>query len=318
MHQSALIFKSAGPGATGLRHVDALQTARAPCNEDAMSRARNSLAVAAALAGAFACGPSVTPVEVKFAARVGDQPFACNKKFDNLGLKKTSAEFTDFKLFVRGLVLIDTAGKRIPLTLEQDELYQRDDVALLDFEDGTGACETGSMDTRTVVKGTVPPGSQLAALEFDVGFPEEKNHLDATTAKAPLNVAGMWWSWTGGFKFFRVDAKVPGTFYFHLGASGCDGSPELGFSCKTANLPHVRIEPFNAATTTIELDVAKLYEQTDLTAKPDQVTDFVPGCMSESADPDCAPLFGQLGLPMKAGDTPGPQVVFTGREGPAK
>lgn len=264
---------------------------------------------ALAVLGLCACGPKETTVEVKFEAVVREEPFACGKSFGGLGTKNTSAEFTDFKLFVHDLVLVDAAGTRVPVALTQDELYQLDNVALLDFEDGTGACNTGSPETRAVVKGTVPAGSVFVALEFDLGFPEAKNHLDATTAKSPLNIPGMWWSWTGGFKFLRLDAKVPGTYYFHLGAGGCDGTPELGFRCKQANLPRVRIEGFNLGSTIVRLDVAKLYEKSDLTLKPDQVTDFVPGCMSESADPDCAPLFGQLGVP--AGSS---QVVFSGRQ----
>lgn len=263
--------------------------------------------VTAACAVLSACGPKETQVEVKFAAVVGAEPFSCSKKFDNLGTKQSSVEFTDFKLFVRAPALFDTAGKRVPLVLEQDGLFQLDDVALLDFEDGSGTC-IGTPETRLVVKGTVPANTEFTALEFDLGFPEDKNHLDATTAKSPLNVPGMWWSWTGGFKFLRLDAKVPSTYYFHLGASGCDGTPATGFSCKTTNLAHVRIEKFNVATTTVRFDVAKMYEKSDLTLKPDMVIDVVPGCMSESTDPECTPLFGQLGLGAM------PQAVFSAHQ----
>lgn len=237
-----------------------------------------------------ACGPSDQRVEVAFAAVVGTEALECEKTYAGLGTKSTSASFIDVRFFVTDLTLVDAKGKREPLKLEQDGKNQLDATALVTF---CGA------PANTKVVGRVPMGFTPAAVEFDLGFPEAKNHLDATTAKAPLNEPGMWWSWTGGFKFLRADAKVPGIYYLHLGASGCDGEPSTGYRCKSPNLAHVRVESL-----TVTADLAALYAQSDLTAKPDMVKDFVPGCMSDADDPDCVPVLGQLGLGSAA------QVVF--------
>ena len=54
--------------------------------------------------------------------------------------------------------LVKADGSEVPVTLTQDGLWQVDDVALLDFENATGACANGTEETRDVVEGTVPAG----------------------------------------------------------------------------------------------------------------------------------------------------------------
>ena len=180
-----------------------------------------------------ACGPSDQRVEVAFAAVVGSAALRCDQTYAGLGTQATSASFTDVRFFVHDVTLVDAKGTREPLKLEQDGKHQLDAVALVTFCGGTA---------NTKVVGRVPMGFTATAVEFDLGFPEAKNHLDASTAKAPLNEPGMWWSWTGGFKFLRADLKVPSVYYLHLGASGCTGEPSVGYRCQAANLAHVRVE----------------------------------------------------------------------------
>ena len=121
----------------------------------------------------------------------------------------------------------------------------------------------------------------------------------------------MWWTWTAGFKFLRLDAKVPGIYYLHLGAMGCSGEPSKGFTCTAPNRAKV-VLPLFKSTSVVRFDVAKLYAASDLTAKPDMVTDFVPGCMSDKENPDCTPLLGQLGIGAAQ------QVVFDLKTGPVE
>src|SRR5690606_25468578 len=85
-------------------------------------------------------------------------------------------------------------------------LWQHENLALLDFEDKTGACANGTTPTNTSVRGTVPPGSYVG-LAFDVGVPAALNELDAASSEtpSPLNLTAMYWSWTTGYKYLRVD-----------------------------------------------------------------------------------------------------------------
>ncbi|WP_438032895.1 MbnP family copper-binding protein [Sorangium sp. So ce204] len=176
----------------------------------------------ACLAALSGCGGSDEAVISKtfalsFAAKVGDRPFSCTDTFDGVGTTASSVNALDFRMYVYDVRLVRGDGSEEPLALEQDGQWQRDKIAFLDFEDGTGSCETGSPETRTEVVGTAPAGD-YAGVRFNVGLPPEMNHLDAATAPAPLNIPGMWWSWKGGYKFVRLDlvSTMNPTYFFHL------------------------------------------------------------------------------------------------------
>ena len=82
-----------------------------------------------------------------------------------------------------------------PLSLEQDGAFHNGEVALLDFEDDTGSCSNGTAQTHTQITGTVPEG-EYTGLRFTIGVPAERNHVNQATAPSPLNIEGMFWSWT--------------------------------------------------------------------------------------------------------------------------
>ena len=116
-----------------------------------------------------ACGPSTQPAQVRFEGIVGDKPFAIGQTFDGLGTKSTSATFSELKLFVHDVAFVDNNKKRVAVKLTQDETTQRDDIALIDLGSGKAA-----------VQGTLPLDFSPADLEFTLGVPEAKNHLDGT------------------------------------------------------------------------------------------------------------------------------------------
>ncbi|HVZ34429.1 MAG TPA: MbnP family copper-binding protein, partial [Polyangiaceae bacterium] len=141
---------------------------------------------------------------VRFDARAGEQPFACGKQVA-LGKAATLAEPLDIRFFVHDVTLVRANGERVPLALYQDERWQRDDVALLDFADDTGKCATGDKAVRTVVYGYADEHADYTSIAFKVGIPPDKNHLDGAHAPAPYNTSGLWWSWAGGYKYMRID-----------------------------------------------------------------------------------------------------------------
>ncbi len=55
-------------------------------------------------------------------------------------------------------------------------------MALLDFEDGTGTCNTGSSAVNTSLRGKAKAYDDYTGVAFTVGVPERLNHLDAATA----------------------------------------------------------------------------------------------------------------------------------------
>ena len=97
-------------------------------------------------------------VTIRFAAQVGDKPFACGDSYDGIGTTRSRVTPSDFRFYVSDVQLVDANGKSVPLALQQDGRWQHANVALLDFENRTGPCLTGTNETRDVIVGTAPAG----------------------------------------------------------------------------------------------------------------------------------------------------------------
>ena len=164
------------------------------------------------------------------------------------------------------------------------------------------------------ILGTVPAGTEVAGLAFTVGVPEILNHIDATTAEPPFNDTGMWWTWSGGYKWTRIDFESDegAPFYFHHGATGCDGSPTQGFECAYPNVTRIQLDSFDPSTQTVGMDLGALFSGNDFEAPVDFAAgDVVKGCMAFGGDPECQPIFNSMGINFEDA-TPGPaQTVFT-------
>jgi uncharacterized repeat protein (TIGR04052 family) len=256
------------------------------------------LSVLPALQACGGDGSSEKKFSVRFSPQVGEQSVRCDASYPNIGKTGTTIELLDFKMYVRDVTLVRANGEKHPLKLDQDGKWQRDAIALLDFEDGTGTCDTGSPETRLEVVGRAPDFNDYTGLEFKVGIPEEQNHLDGATAPAPLNASGMWWSWKGGYKFLKLEVHTTrnATWFFHLGASNCTGSTAEGYSCAATNQSTVALSDFNPEDNQVVLDLAALYAGSDLDYTVDYKTDTIAGCMSSLSDPECGALFSQVGL----------------------
>lgn len=146
-------------------------------------------------------------VEINFEAFVGEDEFACGTSYESIGTADSTITPTDFRFYVSNVTLIDEQGNAVPLELEQDGKWQYQNVALLDFENGSDSCDNGTIETRTQVIGTVPE-AEYTSLQFTLGVPPELNHDDAAIAPSPLNLTSMWWNWQGGYKFLRLDLEM--------------------------------------------------------------------------------------------------------------
>jgi uncharacterized repeat protein (TIGR04052 family) len=243
-------------------------------------------------------------VTIQFAAHNGDTPVACDTTYDDLGSEPAEVEVMDFRFYLSNIRLITSEGEEVALALTQDELWQYEDVVLLDFEDGTGRCaDAGNDALNDKIIGTIHEGDYIG-IAFTVGLPFELNHLDTTTAPSPLNIPAMWWNWQFGYKFIRVDLMAGQTPWFiHLGSTACeaeDGNTPPAEPCANANLMEVRFEDFNVDENTIVADLAGLVAGINLNESMPEP----PGCMSGPDDPDCEVLFPNLGLELATGLCP--------------
>jgi uncharacterized repeat protein (TIGR04052 family) len=255
-------------------------------------------------AGMVSAHDEAEPVTIRFAAMVGNLPAACGITYNGLGTESSQVSLNDFRFYVSNVRLIDAEGEETAVELTQDGLWQYDNVALLDFEDGTAGCgEAGNPEMNSRIVGEVHEGDYVG-VAFDLGIPFELNHLDTTTAPAPLNVPAMWWNWQYGYKFVRVDMLTPENelpaWFIHLGSTGCeaaDGSSAPEEPCSNANVASVRFDTFNPATNFIVADLSQLLNGVNLTENAPEP----PGCMSMSEDPDCTGLFPGFGLDLATG-----------------
>lgn len=252
-------------------------------------------------AGTGGQGGGATAVTLQFEGRVGQKVFSCADTQTALGTPPSDVKITDFRLYIHDIRLHAAGGGDVPVTLEQDGLWQYQDLALLDFEDKTGSCANGTGETNGAVHATAPKGT-YDGVSFKLGVPFALNHADAATAPSPLNLSGLFWSWNGGYKFLRVDS-VPAAggmpFNIHIGSTGCMGDFANGGieSCDRPNVAEITLTGFDPTTTKILVDYAALVATSDLATNAGNA----PGCMSESADPECAAVFQGLGIDVADG-----------------
>jgi uncharacterized repeat protein (TIGR04052 family) len=274
--------------------------------------------------------PDSQPVSLRFAAHVNGQPFACGQSYSGVGITRSTITPSDFRLYVSEVALIDEAGRSVPVTLTQDGIWQVDDIALLDFENGAGPCRNGTAGMNTEVRGSVPVG-RYVGLRFTLGIPFARNHGDPTVAPSPLNLTAMFWNWQGGYKFIKFDTASTGLpaasavagaghggaaasgFSVHLGSTVCASpsrteSPKV--ECANPNRVAVAFDRFDATKQTVVADIGAVLAGANVDTNAPRTS---PGCMSFPGDADCPPVMGALGLAYGGVAAPGPQRLFSVR-----
>ena len=258
----------------------------------------------------LSAGASTRAVTVAFRAMVGDAPISCGATYEDIGITKSRLNVQDFRFYVHAVRLITSGGSEVPLTLDQDGRWQRDDLALLDFEDGTGTCANGTAETHTSVTGSVPAGT-YTGVKFVLGVPFDRNHRDPVASPPPLNLSQLFWVWNAGYKFARLDFKTTGQpqgWVLHLGSTDC--SPRetkltVPTSCAHPNRVEVALAPFDPDRDAVVADVRTLLASSNVDVN---TPDTAAGCMSGQNDPECGPIFERLGLPF--GSRPGGEQQF--------
>ena len=225
-------------------------------------------------------------VSIRFRAMVGSEELACGLKYPGIGTTKSTITPRDFRFYVHNIRLIDEAGSEVPVELTQDGKWQLDNVALLDFEDATGACQNGTPETNRAVLGTVPGGARYRGLRFTLGVQVEKNHTDLMSMPSPLNLTALAWVWNAGRKFARLDFSSTGAprgYLIHLGSTGCTPA-----KCISPNRPEIEIAGFDPAKDEVIADLAALLKDSNV--------DTAPGCMSDPDAASCRSILANFGL----------------------
>ena len=183
------------------------------------------------------------------------------------------------RFFVADLAMIDGQGNATPVTLDAGP-WQNEVAALVAL---------GGQTKNPVVSGRVPPGD-YAAIEFLLGIPFDRNHGNPLLASPPLNVASMFWSWQGGYKFMRID--IANDWSFHLGSTGCVSASAVrppSTPCRQPNAARIRLASETPYAGTIVVDLDVLLAHIDTAGEAN--------CMAAYADRGaCRGLLADLGL----------------------
>jgi uncharacterized repeat protein (TIGR04052 family) len=281
------------------------------------AHAAGATAPVAGVGGSAGGGAGASPndagrhnVTIRFKAKIFNQPFACRQTYHAVGAPESTVTPADLRFFVQDLRLIADDGRAVPVTYDERSPWQVASVALLDFEDQTGACSQGTAETNAEITGSVPHG-HYDGVEFSNGVPEALNHEDPLKHPAPLQVTDLTWGWLTGFKFFVAelrqaadpddDASLGGSGLgmLHVGAAACNGTPG-GTLCQHANRNDIRLPHFDPERDSIVVDVGALFSKTDL-AQSIQ-------CHSDIEA--CEPLFANVGVDWKTGRTTDTQTVY--------
>ena len=148
-------------------------------------------------------------ITLKFAGEFDGKPADCIAEYEDIGLASTAVGIADYRLYVSRVRLLDADGKETAVTLSDHGPWQHGDIALLDFENGSGNCSNGTALTNDEIRGQVPAGD-YRGVAFDIGIPFESNHQDPTLAASPLNLTALFWNWRGGYRFLRLDLLPKG------------------------------------------------------------------------------------------------------------
>jgi uncharacterized repeat protein (TIGR04052 family) len=255
------------------------------------------------------------PITIHFSLSNDIQKIGCGSVISGIGVNHIDARLREARFYVYDIKLIDQNGERTRVSLTQND-WQYADLALIDFRDARGGnapCSATNAPKNSALNGLAATGD-YAGLEFSVGVPVQSeingktislNHSNVDTAPPPLDVQAMSWNWQAGRRFFSIeldptnpvvksDGSKAKTWMVHLGSIGCKGNPATGeiVSCSQPNRFSVVLDKFNAKTDRVNLDLAVLLKNSDLSKDRGGAI----GCMSALDDPECGPLFKALGL----------------------
>jgi len=256
---------------------------------------RQLIIVGAALILGASCSEPYLGVKLPFVATWAGQTIHCD-----------DPEFalSDLRLYVSAIELHDRSGRAHPLVLHDNLQWQQSDLALIDLEDGKGACINGSSETYPYLVGSVPPGD-YQGIRFIVGVPFERNHADPLTAAKPLDNAAMHWHWRSGYKFLRAGVRTPTDgFWIHVGSAGCEGTVRDITGCRFPNRVTVELPNYVPGRDSIAIDLKALLADVDL--HDGEATD----CSSGPPESACIGPFAALGIDFESGKPAGQQRVF--------
>ena len=243
------------------------------------------------------CAEPRLPTRIEFVAHYSGQSLTCGDQSGETAL-------TDLRFFVHDIELRTLEGSWETLQLDSGGAWQQTGLAMLDLEDGAGACLNGTADMNNAISGTLPAGA-YRGLRFVLGVPFDRNHADPLAASAPLDDSAMHWHWRSGYKFLRAGLTTGADgFWIHLGSTGCEGTAGNISTCRQPNRVRVELDDFVPGEDTVVVDFSALLDGTSLSDREPS------DCSSAPSEASCQAPFAAFGLEFGSRDPAVPQSVF--------
>ncbi len=256
---------------------------------------RNILALCLA-ALSLSCSRWDLGLEIPFVATWDGAPLTCDGEGQTL---------TDLRFYISNPQLVTADGKVRDVGFTVDRPWQNDVVALIDLEDGRGACQNGTAEVAAQLVGVARSG-EYRKLRFTVGVPFRLNHANPLTASPPLDDSDMHWHWRSGYKFLRAGVRTETDgFWIHVGSAGCEGTVGNVTGCRFPNRIDVELDGFVPGESRVAIDLAKLAAEVDF--EDGVATD----CSSGPAEEACIGPFQSFGIDFETGRQDGRQSVFS-------
>lgn len=242
------------------------------------------------------------PITITFLPDVFDEELGCGLDIDLIDTAPgDNASLTNLRFYVSDVDVLAVDGSPLPVHLVADGVWQSEEVALLDFEDGTGDCVGGTPETRKVVMGEVSPG-EYNGIEFTVGVPFALNHA---LGDAPLGDPALFHSAQRGHHFFDFGLLIDGEtswstriLSMDCASGGSDAAPAE--DCERPNVARIRVENLNPGEDPIRMKLGQLLAAVDL-ALDTPYTEV--GCVSDPLEvAECPFAFGIFGLDWETGN----------------
>ncbi len=222
-------------------------------------------------------------------------PFAVPVRFEFQALPTAVANCEsrrgELRFYISDITMIDSSGAAVRVRLDDRSPWQDEGAALISL--AVGCAESPEPGNR-MISGSVARG-RYAAMEFSLGVPFERNHLNPMRAAPPLNVPSMFWTWQTGYKFLRLD--LGNAWSFHLGSTGCVSDSAMRpprQPCRQPNVTRIRLPAEAVGSGTVLIDLDALLAGIDTTDAGNCV-----GAYRERRA--CRQLLGALGLDADTG-----------------
>lgn len=236
------------------------------------------------------------PLALDFAAKVQGEDLKCYDKSPEM--LAAGQIFTDVRLFISNLSLINDAGEEVKLSLDSAENSANlqftdadaNTIALLNYLDPSCASSDATKTLKNVISGILPYG-HYQALKFQVGLPYVAMDARLTKIPAALAPTDMAWMWEHYPAEFQIETSKGGAKSL-LNALLSDNPVKPSITL-ALDFTHAK----DAAAPKVQLELSKLF----LTTGEAFIQGLEKDCTNNTkamteASPNCAQAYKALGL----------------------